>query len=787
MNTTRTDPVTSIAPTGPVPNPDTGAYRGFEGVVGRTFAGSQSWWPPRPAAREGAPNVIVMLVDDLGFSDLGCFGSEIDTPHLDRFAGGALRYTNFHVTPMCSPTRASLMTGLNSQLAGVGHVAHSDPGFPGYAMELAEDAVTMPEAFRANGYSTLMVGKWHLAKDSDISDAGPRHSWPLQRGFDRYYGFLDGFTNLHHPHRLIEDNSPVEVDTYPEGYFLTDDLTDKAISMIASARASNPAQPFFMYFAHGAMHAPLHAKAADIEKYRGRYDAGWDEIRARRFEHQRELGLWDEAVEMAPRNTEPGSDVRPWEDLDAGEQRLAARYMETFAGMLDNLDQNFGRLLDALERMGELDNTVILFTADNGASREGEVEGTTGYYVHLLGETDLDADLARIDEIGGPTTMPHYPRGWAMAGNTPFRLYKINTHSGGHRVPMMLSVPGAMDSPERPRRTYHHVIDVFPTLADLCGIAIPDQRRGVPAKQLQGQSFAPTVADSASSVQRTEQVYEMVGHRGMYRDGWEVVSLHRPLTPFSNSEYELYHVAADPTELHNLADRHPDRVAELAEAWETAAWANQIYPLDEGSAYRFVVRPPRVEVFDREVRLVAETPTLERWRSMQLIVNRSATIDIRLGYLAGGDGPGDEGVLLSHGDQGGGYLVWIVAGEVRLGHNDGRGHFVSTEPVAVGEEDDLIRVTMEAPGGGFWHPTIQVGDRSTSGPALKILFPMAPFEGITVGRDPRSPVSWDLYQAHGSFPYTGRIDSVTYVPGPAAPDAPVNLAELLRSMGAAFE
>jgi arylsulfatase len=723
-----------------------------------------------------------MLVDDLGFSDLGCFGSEIDTPNLDRFAGQAVRYTNFHVTPMCSPTRASLMTGLNSQLAGVGHVAHSDPGFPGYAMELAEDAVTMPEAFRANGYATLMVGKWHLAKDSDISDAGPRHSWPLQRGFDRYYGFLDGFTNLHHPHRLIEDNSPVDIDTYPEGYYLTDDLTDRAISMIASARGSNPAQPFFLYFAHGAMHAPLHAKPEDMAKYAGRYDGGWDELRRRRFERQRQLGLWGDEVEMAERNTEAGSEVPPWDEVPADLQRLAARYMETFAAMLDNLDQNFGRLVDALDRMGELDNTIILFTADNGASREGEAEGTTGYYVHLLGETDLAADLDRLDAIGGPTTMPHYPRGWAMAGNTPFRLYKINTHAGGHRVPMLLSVPGRMDGLELPRVTYHHVIDVLPTLADLCGITLPVERNGVVAKAIQGESFAATVADAASGVERREQVYEMVGHRGMYRDGWEIVSLHRPLTPFSDAEYELYNLADDPTELRNLADAHPERVEELAAAWEAAAWANQIYPLDEGSAYRFVVRPPRDEVFEREVRLVPETPTLERWRSMQLVVNRSATIEIRFSFRAA-----DEGVLVSHGDQGGGYLVWVQDGGVQLGHNDGRGHFSATDSLKLDEGDQLLAITLDAPGGGFWHPHLAVSERQAAGPPMKILFPMAPFEGITVGRDPRSPVSWDLYTGHGSFAYSGRIDSVTYLPGPPAPDAPVNLADMLRKMGAAFE
>ncbi len=267
------------------------AYAGFEGRVGRTFAGSDGWWPPRAEPPTGAPNVVVILADDLGFADLGCYGSEIATPNLDALAAAGLRYTNFHATPMCSPTRASLLTGVNHHLAGFGTVAHSDAGFPGYAMELPATTATLPEILRSHGYATFMVGKWHLAKDSDISAAGPQHSWPCQRGFDRFYGFLDAFTNLHQPHRLTEDNHQVEVDAYPDDFYLTDALTDRAVSMIRESKASNPDKPFFLYFAHGAVHAPLHAKAADIERYRGAYDEGWDVLRQRRYARQLELGV----------------------------------------------------------------------------------------------------------------------------------------------------------------------------------------------------------------------------------------------------------------------------------------------------------------------------------------------------------------------------------------------------------------------------------------------------------------------------------------------------------------
>ena len=745
-------------------------YEGFQGRIGRTVAGSEPWWPPRPDAR-GKPNVVIVLTDDLGFADLGCYGSEIDTPHLDALAAQGLRYTNFHVTPMCSPTRAALLTGINPHLVGVGHVAHSDPGFPGYAMELSENVATAAEVLRDAGYATYMVGKWHLAKDSDCSDAGPRHSWPCQRGFDRFYGFLDGFTNLHHPHRLLQDNSPVVVDEWPEGYYLTDDLTDHAIEMLQSSKASDPSRPFFLYFAHGAVHAPLHAKAQDIAKYDGRYRDGWDALRASRFARQTELGILPEGTQVAPRNSERGNDVKPWSSLPAEQQELFAKYMAVYAGMVDNVDQQFGRLIAALAAMGELDNTIILFTSDNGASREGEAEGTTGYYQHLLGATDLDADLARLDEIGGPTTTPHYPRGWAMASGTPFRLYKINTHQGGHSVPMILRGPGVPQG--ELRRQFAHVTDVLPTLLDLLQIEAPTERNGQPLKPVAGTSFVPTFTDGPS--EHREQHYEMVGHRGFYRDGWEVVTLHQPLTPITDAEWELYDLANDPTELHNVAGQYPEKVAELAAAWEVAAQANQVYPLDEGSGTKFLQRPSRSQVFGETVTVLPGTPTLERWRCQQLVANRSFTVTVRI--AASG-----TGTLVAHGDQGGGYALFLDAGSLTLAHNDGRGRtrFISG---AVGV-CSLVEADFTAPGGGTWSVTLRAdGVDVATGEGLTLLFPMAPFQGIDVGVDRGSPVVWE----RGAAPFTGVITSATWAPGPLAPDSPAHLLGLLREMGAKFE
>lgn len=766
------------------PDP-TSAYAGFKGHVGRTFAGSQGWWPDKPRAPRDAPNVLIVLADDLGYADLGCFGSEISTPNFDELAQRGLRYTNFHVTPMCSPTRAALLTGLNPHDAGIGTVVHADPGFPGYAMELTRHSATIAEVLRANGYSTMMVGKWHLTKDSEQNAAADKSSWPCQRGFDRYYGILDAFTNLHHPHRIVEDNHQVEIDEYPEGYNFTDDLTDHAISMIRESKAANPDKPFFLYFAHGAVHAPLHAKPEDMDKYRGRYDHGWDRLRDERFERQSEMGVLEPGTKLAPRNSEAGNDVSAWDDLDPDQQRLFARYMEVYAAMVDNVDQNFGRLVSSLEEIGELDNTLVIVLSDNGASREGEAVGTTAYYVHLLQGDDLEADLERIDLIGGPRTTPHYPRGWAMAGNTPFRLYKINTHAGGHSVPFIISWPDGLEtsSTEPFRRQYTHVTDILPTLADLIGIELPRQRDGLALKPLAGTSFTSTIVDPEASTNHTEQHYEMIGHRGFYRDGWEVVTLHQPLSEFGDHEWELYDLSSDPTETNDLSEAHPDKRAELAQAWESAAWANQVYPLDEGSAVKFITRPPGSEVFAEPVTIVPGTPTLERWRSVQLVWFRSATFRVSLEFASG-----DRGYLFAHGDQGSGYGLYILDDELTFVHNDGRGRMRELSGGVVTAASSEIVCEMAAPGNNVWDVTLSVdGESRARLEGVPMLYGIAPFEGIDVGVDRRSPVSWDIFERFGSFPYSGSLRSVTIAPGERAPDAPENMIDVLRELGARFE
>ncbi|MGZ6973386.1 MAG: arylsulfatase [Acidimicrobiia bacterium] len=761
-----------------------GTYPGFEGHVGRTFAGSQGAWPERPTPPPGAPNIVVMLADDLGFADLGCYGSEIDTPHLDALASRGVRCTNFHTAPLCSPTRAALLTGLESHRAGFGTVAHLDPGFPGYAMELGPEVTTIAEILRDQaGYATMMVGKWHLAKDSDCSAAGPQHSWPCQRGFERFYGILDAFTNLHQPHRIVEDNHLVEIDRYPDDYYFTDDLTDHAISMVRERKASNPEQPFFLYFAHGAVHAPLHARPEDIEKYRGRYDGGWDQLRAERFGRQQELGIVPDGLELPPRNTEPNHDVQAWDDLDARERELFARHMEVYAAMVDRIDQNVGRLVEALEELGELDNTIIVFLSDNGASREGEVTGTTAYYVHLLQGDDLEADYARLGEIGGPRTTPHYPRGWAMASGTPFRLYKINTHQGGHSVPFCFSWPAGLAERGTIRNQYAHVTDLLPTLLELVGVDRPTTRHGVELAPIDGASFAAALTDPGAPSAHPAQIFECNGHRGLYKDGWELVTLHQPFTPFTDEEWELYNLTEDPTELHDLATAEPERVREMAAEWEALAWANQIYPLDEGSSIKYLVRPERSAVYGEPVTIRRDTPTLERWRSVQLLWFRSVNIRVDLHHHSA-----DQGMLVAHGDQGAGYALYVLDGELFFVHNNGRGAMLTVSGGAMPDGVREVVADLRATADRHWELTLSVdGEVRATQPDVPMLFGIAPFEGIDVGIDRRSPVSWEIYERFGPFPYTGTLHAVTYTPGEPGPDAPARMMDMLREIGAAFE
>jgi arylsulfatase len=646
----------------------------------------------------------------------------------------------------------------------------------------------LTDAGRAARYQTLMIGKWHLTKDSEVNDAGDRSSWPLQKGFDRYYGFLDAFTNLHHPHRLIEDNHSVRVDEYPEGYFVTDDFTDRAISMIREAKASKPDKPFFLYFAHAAVHAPLHAKAGDIERHTDRYAEGWDTIRERRYQRQVELGVVDPSTDLAPRNTEHGDDVEPWDELDDDHQRLFARYMEVYAASVDNIDQNVGRLRAALEELGEWDNTLFVFTSDNGGSREGERNGTSAYFRTLhFGRKNtpepFDEDLARLDDIGGPTTMPHYPRGWAMASNTPFRLYKINAHRGGHSVPFVVSWPAGELGAGELRHQFVHVTDILPTFLDIVSVDRPDTWRGNPVLPLAGENVSATLLDADAPGRGRDVAIENEGHRGYRREGWEAVTRHEPRTPYTGEPWELFDMAEDPTQLRDLAEERPELLAELQAAWEAAAWENQMLPLDEGTGYRYLLRPPWIESYDQPVVLHRDTPSLDRWRSQRLILWRDFEVTVSV-TLA----DGDAGMLVAHGDQGGGYALYVDTTSELVAVHNGYGLERELRGPVVPPGDHDLRLRVTCPGDDRWNLALAIdGTDVAAAEGFRLLMAIAPFQGIDVGIDRKSPVSWSVHERHGAFSFSGEIHRVSYQPGAPAPDHPDNFMQVLRDWGRTFE
>jgi len=611
----------------------------------------------------------------------------------------------------------------------------------------------------------------------------------LPTGLDRFYGILDGFTNFHQPHRLYEDNHVVEVDGYPEGYYLTDDLTDRAVEMVRGVRSGHPTKPWFLYYSHAAVHAPLQVKSVDAEKYRGLYEEGWDEVRRTRFERQLGLGVVPQGAVLPPRNSETGHEVEAWEDLSDMQRELFARYQELYAAMVDNVDQNFGRLRAELVAMGEWDNTIVVFTSDNGGSREGQQNGTSSYFrtlmAHSRGDSPLDdvqVDHSRMDLMGGPQTLPHYPMGWGMASGTPFRLYKVNTHQGGHQVPFIISRGSGLSDGGGLRTQYQHVTDLMPTVLEMVGLEMPTAGTDGPLPERAGASFVPTIGDAAAPSTHPEQYYEQVGHRGYYRDGWSAVTCHQPRTPFADDDWELHRLFDDPTESHNLAHEYPEVLGELQEAWEEAAWANQVFPLDEGTGLAYTVRPPWEAALAEPVTLHAGQPTLERFRSQQLVNLRSFAVEVSVEH-----GPGDEGVLVAHGGQGGGYSVYVEDGRIFHAHN-GYGEMTLTDGGPVPEGPCTFTLRVDAPGGLVWNATLLVDDGVVAeSPGLAQLTSMAPFEGIDVGIDRRSPVSWELYERHGPFPYTGTLHSVIFTPGELSPDAGTRWVEVMRESGTRYE
>jgi len=724
---------------------------GFDGVIGRTHTESTPSWPTRPHPGEGAPNVVVILLDDLGFSHFGCFGSSIDTPNIDALAANGLRYTNFHVTPLCSPTRAALLTGRNHHEVGMRAVSNFNTGFPNMRGQVSNHAATVAELLRDDGYTTFALGKWHLCQMEDASAAGPYDHWPCQRGFDRFYGFLDGETDQFHP-ELIHDNHPVEPPGTPEdGYHLSEDLVDHAIRLVHDTTSIRPDRPFFMYLAFGATHAPHQAPPSFLEKYRGRFDHGWDAVRAEWFARQQELGLLPPETELAPRN--PGVDA--WDSMPENHRRLAARLQEAFAAFLDHTDAQIGRLVAALDALGELDNTLIFVLSDNGASQEGGPFGVLNEwkYFNFLLETPDEA-IQRLDDIGGPRSHTNYPWGWAQAGNTPFKWYKQNTHEGGVHVPLVVHWPAGIGGADRGglRDQFHHVNDVVPTIYEILGVTPPEVYRGWEQLPVTGTSMRYSFADAAAPTRKPVQYFEMVGHRAIQADGWKAVTRHQAGTPYDDDVWELYHLAEDRSECHDLAAELPEKVAELVELWWQEAEQHGVLPLDDRT----------IELFGARFRDRSPHGTDRHYTYRPPLSPMPAQVAAPLGGRSWDldaviDRPeGAGGVVYATGTASSGLSVFVQDDRLVFDYNIFGEHHVVESEVAVptGPTNVGVRFRREGKGG---QATLVVDGAECGAIELPYVMTIISSIGPSVGYDHGSPVS-DRYD--GPFAFEGHLERI---------------------------
>ena len=681
------------------------------GSVGRDWRTSTPWWPPEPAAPDSAPNVLLVVLDDVGFAQLGCYGSDIDTPLLDRLAAEGVRLCNFRTTALCSPTRACLLTGRNHHRNAMGRVTELAVGFPGYRGRPPRENGFLSEILRARGYATYAVGKWHLTPADEVHMGAPRDTWPLARGFDRWYGFHGGETHQFVP-ALYHDNHSVRPPRRLEdGYHLTADLADRAIEYVGDLRAVDPVRPFLCYFATGACHSPHQAPPAWIARYRGRFDAGWDEWR--RAVHARQLatGVLPPGTLLSPR---PGW-VPAWVELDARAKAVASRFMECFAAFLSHTDAELGRVLAFLEDLGELDDTLVIVVSDNGASAEGGPDGS----INDVRLTNLDPAgtgemVDRIEEIGGPTSHNNYPWGWAMAGNTPFKRWKREVHHGGVAAPCIVRWGPLSESAGGVRHQFVHAVDVLPTVLELAGVEPPEVLDHVPQSGIDGTSFAYLLGPRGGGEEErhTTQYFEMFGSRAIYHDGWKAVAYHPvgplyddgldPNAPFDDDVWELYDLRTDLAEVTDLAPTRPELVTALVARWWEEAERNQVLPLDNRVLWALLHPKPTARV-DRAIARyfpggaqVPEAVALDvQGRSHML----RALVDVPSDALC-------EGVLLALGSVLGGWSFHVLGGRLRYVHNlygKERSTVEAEEPLAPGLHDVAADVEMDlgdAPGLG---------------------------------------------------------------------------------------
>ncbi len=750
----------------------------FPGVIGRTPDESSPAWPAPVRAPKGAPNVLLIVLDDTGFGQLGCYGSPIETPNLDRIAQRGLRFNNMHTTALCSPSRSCIVTGRNHHSNAMACITEGATGYPGYNGLVPFENGFMSEILLEHGYSTYMLGKWHLIPSNQETAAGPYDRWPLGRGFERFYGFLGGDTSQWNPD-LVYDNHQVDPPGTPEeGYHLTADLADKAIEFIADAKQIDPDKPFYMHFCTGATHAPHHVPREWADRYKGAFDDGWDAYREKVFARQKELGVVPKDAELSRHDP----DVPEWESLTDDQRRLYARMMEVFAGFLSHTDHHVGRVLDFIEGIGELDDTLIMVISDNGASAEGGPTGTTNEAQFFNNAPEPFEDTLKvIDEIGGPKHFNHYPWGWTWAGNTPFRRWKRETYRGGSSDPFIVSWPKRIKAAGEVRDQYAHLIDMMPTVLDLLDIQPPATIRGVPQSAMHGVSFAHALDDAGADSNHHTQYFEMMGHRAIYRDGWravcpwpgpsfaeagkgfgEPIDAHT-LTELDAQGWELYHVAEDFAENHDVAAENRDRLIALIATWYAEAGKYDVLPVDGSGLARFASEKPLVAAPRDSVAYFPNTQSVPFFAAPR-VLNRPHSITAEVDIPDGGA----EGVLLAQGTAAGGYAFFVQDGQLHYVHN-----WVGREVMRVSSEAKVpagsheLRCEFEPRG----KPDVTVGHGMPGSFQLYIDGELVadrdfPFTtafffnpgGLTCGADPGSPVTSDY---NPPFRFTGTLHKVT--------------------------
>jgi arylsulfatase len=749
----------------------------FRGVIDVDVRKSVPDWEPyvQPKAPEGAPNVLFVVWDDTGFGALSPFGGPIETPTMDRLAGGGLRYTQFHTTALCSPTRASLLTGRNHTTVGMACICEVTTGFPGSNGHIPFETATIAEVLSERGYNTYMLGKWHCCPEDETNMASTKRNWPTGRGFERFYGFLGGETNQWYPD-LVQDQQFVDQPAQPpadwaagaDGYHLSQDLADRAIAMIGDAKQVAPEKPFFMYFCPGANHAPHHAPKEWADRYAGKFDQGYEAIRETILARQKELGIVPENTDLSPINPyaeeqsaegkpwTPVDVVRPWESLSDDEKKLFARMAEVYAGFCSYTDHQIGRLIDYLERTGELDNTLIVVISDNGASGEGGPNGSVNENKFFNGVMDDIAENAKyLDVLGSPDTYNHYPIGWATAFNTPFKLWKRYSYNGGVCDPMIVHWPHGIAAKGELRHQYTHCSDVVPTVYECLGIEPPDEVKGYTQWDLEGSSFRSSFEDPGAPSKDT-QYYVMLGTRGIWHRGWKAETVHPPAPSdwghFTADRWELYDTEHDRSECHDLAAEHPDRLEELKSLWFHEAGKYFGLPLEDRGAIELITLP-RPQLSAPRERYVYYPNTLEvpeavavnlRGRSYKI----AAEVDLT---------PTASGVIFAHGSKFGGHALYIKDGRLKYVYNylgmDEQTLVADAAlpvgPCVVGVEfvmDRLETVGGPAPSRCVGRATLHVDDRVVAERAA-LHTQVGKFalcgEGLNVGRDGSGNVTDD--------------------------------------------